>query len=408
MKLNYQAYNPSGQLVKGVVDAKDIPAARESLRQNGLFVTEIAKASGAESGRVVHRRPWWMGRGRLLKDLSFFTRQLSVLVSSGTPLTQALGALEQQTTNAYWKQVLLGVRDRVKQGDSLSQAMESYPDAFDSVYRSLIAVGETSGFFTDVLARLADLKQKQYRMRSSVMGAMIYPALLLGVSMAVLGVLMVVALPRFIELFESMDVPLPPTTVALVFVSDIVVGYWWAVLAVAVLIPFVARRLIATPLGQRAWDSIVLLVPPLGKIVRSVITARVVRLLGVLMQSHVSLLDTLRLCQNAAGNARYARLLEDAQAAVTRGAPISTAFADPFLITPTVYETIRSGEDSGQIGPLLLNIADFLDDENDVVLRSLTSILEPMILIGLGVVVAFVAVSLFMPLFDLTAMAGAK
>ncbi len=408
MKLNYHAYNPSGQLVEGVIEASDIVQARENLRRNGLFVTDISPSAGggAKTQEGVIKRPWWSGRGRGMKDLSFFTRQLSVLVSTGTPLSQALGALEQQANSPFWKQVMADLQSRVKQGESLSQAMAAHPRVFDQVYRSLIAMGETSGYFTEVLERLAELKRKQYQLRSSVMGAMIYPALLLIVSATVLGVLLTVALPRFVDLFETMDVPLPPTTMLLVTVSEGMIGYWWVFLLGAVAAPFAVGGLIRSPSGRRAWDTTVLRLPILGKIARGLITARLVRLLGVLMQSHVPLLETLKMCQQAAGNLPYRKLMSDAEAAVIRGQPISTALAGTPLISPTVYETIRSGEHSGQIGPLLLDVADFLDDENDVVLRSLTSIIEPIILIGLGVFVGFVAVSLFMPLFDLTAMAG--
>ena len=407
MKLTYQAYNPSGQLIEGMVDASDISTAKESLRQGGLFVTQITQTQTQAGITPSSQRRIWMSRGRILKELSFFTRQLSVMVATGTPLTQSLYALEQQARSTYWKQILGDLENRVRQGNSLSQAMEDHPLVFDSVYRSLVAAGETSGHFTQVLARLAELKLKQYQLRTSLVGVMVYPLLLLTMSSVVLTVLLVVALPRFVELFESMDVPMPPTTIMLVNVSDLLIGYWWALPPILLFGVMGLVGLLRSPSGRRMWDVAVLRVPKFGKIVQGFITARLVRLLGVLLQSHVPLLDTLRLCKHAAGNVRYEQLIVHAQEVVTRGQPISEAFADAQLISPTVYQTMRSGEQSGQIGPLMLNIADFLDDENDVVMRSLTSLIEPLILIGLGVFVGFVAVSLFMPLFDLTSLAGA-
>ena len=407
MRLTYQAYNPSGQLIEGMVDASDISTAKESLRQGGLFVTQITQAQAQASITPSSKHRIWMSRGRVLKELAFFTRQLSVMVATGTPLTQSLYALEQQARSIYWKQILGDLESRVRQGNSLSQAMEDHPLVFDSVYRSLVSAGETSGHFTQVLSRLAELKLKQYQLRTSLVGVMVYPLLLLTMSSVVLTVLLVVALPRFVELFESMDVPMPPTTVLLVNVSDLLIGYWWALPPILLFGVIGLMGFLRSPSGRRMWDVTVLRVPKFGKIVQGFITARLVRLLGVLLQSHVPLLDTLGLCKQAAGNVRYEQLIVHAQEVVTRGQPISEAFADAQLISPTVYQTMRSGEQSGQIGPLMLNIADFLDDENDVVLRSLTSLIEPLILIGLGIFVGFVAVSLFMPLFDLTSLAGA-
>jgi type II secretory pathway component PulF len=274
------------------------------------------------------------------------------------------------------------------------------------VYSSIIAAGESSGQLNVMLNRLAMLTSKQLHLRRSISGAMIYPALLMNVGVIVMTVLLVFVLPRFAGMFKSLDAPLPPTTRFMMFLSDVVRGYWWAVLAVIGACGFGVWQYVHSAAGRRTIGNTLLTLPRFGKIAKELIAARIVRLLGVLLDSNVPVLDALALTRDAAGNEKFAQLVADAEDAVSRGDNISSAFDHSNLINPSICEAIRNGERSGQIGPLLLNIADFMDEENEVVVRSLSSLIEPLILIVLGVFVGFVAISMFMPLFDLTAMGG--
>jgi type II secretory pathway component PulF len=408
VKLVYEAWDKSGRRVDDSVEAPDVAQATERLRRQGLYVTKIgeprsATAAGGAAGAVLkHTRG---GRGKRLNQLVTFSRQLHVLVSTGTPLVQALMALERQVRDVKWKEIVADVRKRVEEGASLSDAMSHHPDHFDSVARSLIAAGESSGNFDAMLDRLALLARKQLYVRRLIIGAMVYPSLLLVVSMGVLVVMLTFVLPRFVELFDSLDMPLPPSTKFLMGVSTVLTGYWWAVLGASVALVVGLRFWLLTPVGRRAWDGFVLALPQIGRMARSFATARVTRLLGVLIQGKVPLLDALHLTRDATRNAFYVELIVKAEEAVTKGEPVSAAFADERLISPAVYEAMRNGEKSGQIGQLLLHVSDFLDEENEIIVKSLTSILEPVIMIVLGALVGFVAVSMFTPLFDLTSMA---
>ena len=405
MKLTYEAYDTAGRTVSGVLTAGNPIEAKENLRERGLFVTNIAEVAQLPQ-QGVSKAGGRLGGGRRLKNLVFFTRQLYVLLISGTPLAEALSALENQSRDERWCQTVADVSRSVREGMSFSEALQRHPDCFDSVYTNLVRVGEVDGNLNNMLQRLADLTQKRQRIRSSIIGAMVYPALLIMVSIIVLIVLLTAVVPRFVELFESMDVPLPPTTMMLVVLSNLLGSYWWALVAVIVGLPFGIMKLLDTPAGKRFGQAVMLKAPVFGNVVRSLATASMVRLLGTLLTGHVSLVESLKLCREAHGNVFYAELLAKAEQSVTRGEPIYAAFEGSDLVPPSICEAIRNGEKTGQVGPLLLNVAGLLDDENDVVLRSLTSVLEPMILIVLGVVVGFVAVSLFIPLFDLTSMAG--
>jgi type II secretory pathway component PulF len=405
MKLAYKAYDNQGNAQAGTIESPDIVAASDTLRKKGLFVAEVTESTqAAAKGRI--RRAFNLKAGQKLKELSLFTRQLSVLLSSGAQLVDALGALERQAKHGPWRQAIVALRTRIEEGASLSKAMEADLEYFDSVCYSLTAAGESSGYLVQMLDRLATLKQKQLRIRSSVVGAMIYPTLLVSVSVGVFSLMLVFVIPRFAMLFKTLDVPLPASTKFLLGASGFFRHYWWALVIFLAAIVTSVSAYLRTPQGRRLRDAVVLRLPCVGTIVKNLITARIVRLLGVLAQGHVPVLDSLGLVKQATGNIHYAELVSKAEEHVISGEPLSLAFSDSRLIAPMVYEAIHSGEDSGQLDRLLMDIADFLDGENEVVVRSLTSILEPVILLVMGVLVGLVALSMFMPLFDLTSMIG--
>lgn len=400
MKLEYKGYDFNGKPVADTIEARSTSEATDQLRRDGIFVLEI-KASdslGGPSGRAKK-----VGQSARLKNLAMFTRQLQVLLATGTPLVQSLGALERQTTDASWAGVIQQVRASVEDGSSLSAAMANHPQYFDVVSRSLVAAGESAGNLPEMLERLAVLMRKQLHVRRSIVGATIYPSLLVVVALAVLLTLLTFVLPRFEDLFKSLDTPLPPTTKILMGFSRTLITYWWAFSAGIIAIGISAWMTFRSPAGRRAVQTVVLRLPQFGPIVKSFSTARIARLLGILLQGRVQLIEALQLTGGACANHHYSKLVASACDAVTRGESLAAAFADKRLIAPSVQEAILSGERSGQLGPLLTTLADFLEENNEVTVRSLTSILEPLILVALGLLVGVIAVSMFLPLFDLTA-----
>jgi type IV pilus assembly protein PilC len=410
MKLAYKAYDSTGKAVDGTIECTDTIAATETLRRKGLYVAQITESetqiptkAGKFAKAKIKRRLKGIG-GQKLKNLAMFTRQLSVLVHSGTQLAEALGALERQAKPGAWRDTISDVYARVEEGASLSEAMEAHSNYFDAICCSLVATGESSGHLVEMLDRLATLKQKQLRLRNSIVGALIYPIILVFLSMAIFSLLLIFVVPRFSTLFESLDVALPASTQTLVNISSIFRKFWWAVLLLMAGAVFALVTYLRSPNGRRLCDTVMLKLPCIGNITKSLTTARIICLLGVLMEGHVPVLKALRLVKRAAGNVLYADLIAKAEKHVTNGEQLSLAFADANLISPCVHEAIHSGEQSGQIDSLLLNISGFLDDENEVIIRSLTSIIEPLILVIMGVLVGLIAISMFMPLFDLTSM----
>ena len=409
MKFSYRAFDLSGKEHRDVVEAVTIDEAEESLRRKGLFIAEIA-ARGltnlAEFGEAKAIRFGGRGKTARLRDVAAFLRQLSVLVATGTPMVDAITSLERQFAPGEWKSVVENIRTSVEEGRQLSEAMARHPRYFDPVCRSLIAAGESGGKIDDMLRRLSTLVRQSLKIRSNLLGAMVYPTLLICVSIGVLCAMFGFVLPRFEGLFKTLDAPLPPTTKIMMAISGWVRVYWWAALGVLVALAVSAKYYLSTAAGTRWWHSTVVRLPQVGRIFRSLATARIARVMGVLLEGKVPLLETLQLTREATGNVCYADLIASAEDRVIRGENVSAAFAASGLVPQSVTEAIRSGEKNGQLAAVLTHVADYLDEDNEVIIRSLTSIVEPLILLALGVVVGFVAISMFLPLFDLTSTAG--
>jgi type II secretory pathway component PulF len=401
MKFNYKAFERGGAPANGSLEARDLSEAREILRRQGLYVLQVQPQ---ESNTPASQQPTARtSTGRRLRNVAMFMRQMHVLVSTGTPLVEALLALERQTQDKQWRSVVAAVRAKVEEGTPLSAALSMFPGQFDAVCRGLITAGESGGNLDAMLDRLAVLTRKQVHARSAILGALVYPCLLIVVAVSVLLVMLTFVLPRFTVLFTTLDTPLPATTYMLMVLSQATVQYWWAIIAVVGGGSFAIYTWMRTEVGRRAIAVATVRLPKLGALTRNFVTARVTRMLGILLQGRVSLVEALQLTRQSTSNHLYADLLEKASQSVTRGESLASAFANNSLVAPSVYEAMRSGDKTGQLGAMLSTVADFLDEENEVTLRSLTSIIEPFILIVLGVLVGFVVLSMFLPLFDLTA-----
>ncbi len=409
MKYRYQAFDRAGASRSAVIEAASPADASEMLRREGLFVSSVAatdEASGAGS--------WKSGGFRLrigfgtsrIKSVANFTRQMSVLVGTGTRVADALLALERQTRDARFRETVAGIRRKVEEGGTLSDAMGSYGEWFDPIAVSLVRAGESSGRLDQMLHRLSEISLQRLRTRQSVASAMVYPLLLIKISIGVLTTMLLFVLPRFTGLFTTLQVPLPPTTKALMAASEFLVSYWW--LVVSLLVGSVAFGVFwyRSRSGRASVDRAFVSLPFLARITRSFATARLSRVLGLLMDARVPLLEALDLTKQSLHNGEHRKLLDSTAVAVQRGDSLSACLGVGDLIEPSVIEALKNAERTGQIGTVLISMADFLDEENRTLVKSITSLVEPAILITLGVIVGFIATSLFLPLFDLTAAAG--
>lgn len=404
MKFAYTGYDSGGMSVGGVVDAASIDEATEKLRKQSVFVvsltesdeSSVRKANARAKGKV--RNP--------TKQVAAFAREMSVLVSTGTPIVDAILSLEKQASSDEWAAVVSAVRRKLEEGESLSVALGTRPDAFDSVFCSLVAAGESSGQLDRMLHRLAILTRKHAQIRSSVIGAMAYPVLLTVICLIVLGLMLGVVLPRFSGLFETLDTPLPASTKFLMAISSAVIGYWWIAMPLVVTSVVGLLWWVRTDGGRRQVQALMLALPRVGGIVRSFGTARTARLLGTLLEARVPMIEAIGLTRRATTNYRFVEMMNRAERMVTKGEPVSAALIESDLFVASAAQAVRNGEQTGRLAEVLVHIADYLDEENEGTIKALSTLLEPVIMIVLGGLVAFVAVSMFLPLFDLTASAG--
>src|SRR5258706_1625975 len=335
MKLSYCGYDAGDKGVTGVIEAASGDDGRELLRKQGLFVTAVTPQmdvpTRSRAGRATR-----VGTSRRLRAISTFARQLQVLLAGGTPLVQALTAAERQSRHAGWKSVLADVRAKVEEGTPLSEAMRGHRQYFDAVCTSLAAAGETSGAMAPMLERLAMITRKQLQLRSTLTGALVYPAVLMVMGIGVLCLMLLFVLPRFSGLFATLDTPLPPTTKIMLATSEFLRSYGWFVLlgmgAAGAGVWFALRA----DRTLRWLHGAILRLPRLADLSRSVITARLSRMLCVLLQSKVPLLESIQLTRDSVTNIHYADLLARAGAAVSRGEAVSAILGSSDLIHPSV------------------------------------------------------------------------
>lgn len=401
MKYAYEGLGPDGASTRGIVEAGSDREAQESLRRKGVFTTSIKE----DRGTAVAPRSGGGGGGSA-KDLSHFLRQLSVLVSTGTTLVESICALERQTPAGPWRETIVDLRRRIEEGAQFSEAMAYHPQRFDAVCRSLIAAGESGGKLPEMLQRLAMLVRQQQKTRSAIIGALVYPALLMTVSAGVVGGMLFFVLPRFEGLFKSLGAPVPASTQVLLDLAVVLKTQWYWIIGTIVGAFLGARAWMASPLGRRAVHKAMVTMPGLGGVFRAFATAKMARVLGVLIEGKVVLLDSIRLARESSGNVCFAEMLEKAGDHVSKGESMSAVMASSGLVPGMVCEAVRSGERTGRIGPVLTSIADAMDEDNEVIVKSVMGIVEPVILIGLGVVISLLSASMFLPLFDLTSATG--
>ncbi len=403
MKFAYQGFDAAGKPVNGHVDASDRHEAGEALRRRGVFATSIdddgagAKVTAQRSGG---------GKKGGAREVATLLRELSVLVGSGTPVVEALGSLERQIGPGPWHDTIAEVRSSVEEGVQLSDALARHPGTFNGVVRCLVAAGESGGRLDAMLDRLAKLVRQQLKVRTTLIGAMVYPTVLIAISMFVLTILVVFVMPRFRGLFETLQTPLPPTTKFVMAISDTVRGQWPILLGVLVSTVVGVTVYLKSEAGKMFRDRAMVRLPQIGRVTRNFATARITRVLGVLLEGHVPMLEAMALTRESVPNRLYQDVMTKAEDAVSRGESFSSVLNESGLFAPSVVEAIRTGEKSGRMSGVMLQLSDHLDEDNEVLIKTATGLIEPLILLLLGVVVGMVALSMFLPLFDLAGSTG--
>ena len=410
MLVEYQAIDNSGNILADSLTADDLPQAQAELTRRGLTPVRLNAASATSSstfGKSTLRLPFANRKEpntarASRRERSFFISQMAILLETGTPVAASLDAIEKQVACPHWRLLVAQLHQHVEDGGALASAVALYPHVFDPVYVSMISAGEASGNLPHILNSLAELARKAERIRSKIISAMIYPVLLTTIAGAVVSVLIFFVLPRFATIFEEMKVDLPGTTKTLMAISDTVRAHaLLIVLAVATSIAALVYWL-RHPRGQRFLARFTLKVPVFGSLTTSIINARIFRLIGLLIQSSVPLLQALELTVASTKNYLYAALMRRVYDNVLNGRSMFEAFSHGQLMPPSLVQMIRTGEENGKIGKVMTMLADHLDDANETKIGTLTSIMEPFILIFMGLIIGTVAISLVLPMFDLS------
>lgn len=403
MQFAYEALNAEGRRIRALLEAGDRTEAVELLRSKGLLIMRLDKSSA-----VPQRAPGLPrgGGGPGGRDMVLFTRQMKMLLESGTPLVTALGAVEAQTAAPGLRGVLGEVRARVEAGDTLTNALAEYPRYFSRVFLSMISAGEASASLPEAFARLCNLAQRQQQVRRSVIGALVYPAVLSVMLAAVLGVLIGFVVPRFGDLFTSLNRELPWMTQWLLWVAVAVRANWVLLLVALVALLIAAGVAVRHPAAGAAARQAVLMTPMVGRLVVRLEIANMFRIWSALLRSRVPLLETLAESHRACGSAVVRGLVERVQEAVSSGSRVGIALSGSKLVDPVLAAAIQTGEENGRLSEAIEFVADWMEDDNLQAVSALTRTVEPVMLAGMGLIVGLVAMALFIPLFDIATAAG--
>jgi len=403
----YKALDSHGKAMDGLKEAESAKTLRSVLRREGIFLTEVLgqqEAAAAARREVSMRR--WVGGRITADDIAITTRQLAVLVGAGVPLVEALGALVDQVEHERMKRTVSDVRQRVNEGSSLADAMAAHDRVFSTLYVNMIRAGESSGALEIVLVRLADFTESQARLRSKVIGTLTYPAAMMCIGTAIMGILFTVVIPKITKIFEDTKIALPWTTRALIGFSTTIHDWWWAFLLAAAGGVALMVRWRRTPAGRAKWDRWVLTAPLFGNLIRQIAIARFSRTLSTLLKSGVPLLTSLDIVKNIVGNVRLATVVEESREAIKEGESIAAPLKRSGEFPPLVYHMVAIGERSGQLEEMLTNVANAYDSQVETKIGALTALLEPLMIVALGVVVAFIVFSILMPILQINTLAG--
>lgn len=397
----YQAIAKSGKTVRGVIDADTAAAARRKLREQELYPTQVGESFGTSAEGLSVEVGRSSGRVKL-RDVALLTRQIAVLMHAGMPLVESLGALIEQTTNARLKKTIYDVRTRVNEGWRLADAMAAHPKIFSELYVSMVGAGESSGALEQVLFRLADILERQVKLKHRVTSALAYPVLMALFGLGVITFLMLGIVPKIAAMFEQQKRELPAITEALIGTVHFLTQWWWLVLMGVVGVLVMWRAWIARPEGRRAWDRFKLRLPLLGPLYSGVMCARFARTLGTMLQSGLTMMGSLEVVKSVLRNVVLQEALDDIKTGVRRGRDLALPMRETGVFPPMVIHMTELGERSGELESMLIKVADWYDEEIETTVDAAVSLLEPIMIVVMGVFVGFLVLAILLPIFQMS------
>ena len=404
---SYKAKTAAGLVMEGTIDADEQRAAVEKLRAQKMVVLEIAEKQIPLVDKIKAAIGWKKGKKDIpSKDLSLFSRQLSTLVGAGVPIVQSLGILESQSENPDFKEVLGAVKTDIEAGLSISDALKKHPNAFPDLYCSMVKAGELGGILDTILERLTAYLESSEELKAKVKGAMMYPAIVLSICSIVTVFLMIFVIPTFKNIFAGFGAELPLPTQMLIDISDAMKARWYLIVA----FPFVAwkgfEKFYASPFGHKWVDGFSLKAPIFGPILKKVAVARFTRTLGTLIKSGVPIMQALETVAQTAGNLVIAEAVNATRESIREGGHLSDPLKKSGIFPNMVTSMISVGEETGALDIMLSKIADFYDSEVDTAVKGLTSLIEPIVIVVMGLIIGTIVIAMFMPMFGMGELAG--
>ena len=396
MKFRYKARDAMGRLVRGEGEAPSPTGIAELLRQKKQMPITISRYSPLELGSIVG---WKKGVGA--GEVSAFTRQLSTMVTAGLPITDALNLLRVQSSTTL-SAVVSAVMTDVQGGVSLAEAMSKHPQVFSRVYVALVKAGEAAGVMEKVMSRLADTLDKGREFRGKVMGAMIYPAIVLVGMVVVMIIMIVVVIPKLTALYQDFGATLPLATRILMGISGFVLNFWWLALAMIGGIVISVRAYLKTPAGKSQRDALLYKLPIWGTLARQVMLTELTRTLALLVSAGVAVVEALEIVAGAVGNVGVEADVRRIARQVEKGFPLSIAFSESDMFPPIVGQMVAVGEETGKMDDVLDRLSQYFESESDLRVKGLTTAIEPLIIMVLAVGVGFLMYAVIMPIYDIT------
>ncbi len=398
----YSAISIDGLETVGEIHAPDLEAAREQLRIRGLLAHTLRElpASGEDNLRTAFKKikP---------RSMQIFSRQFATMIEAGLNIVASLVILEEQTDDVYLAEIISELRADVEGGLLLSQAMARHPKVFNELYVSMVQAGEASGMLDNVLDRVADQIEKETKLKRRVKGAMIYPTVVFTFATLVLVAMLMFIVPIFARIFTELGGQLPFLTRVVVSASDLLRARWYIIFPLVAFGVWGTLRYKKSESGRQKWDQIKLRIPlKIGEVVLKITMARLLRTLATLVAAGVDIIKALEISGSTAGNWLVEKALTDARIKVQEGVPIAEPLTNNPLFPPMVSQMVKIGEETGELEKMLSKIADFYEDEVDSAIQSLTSIIEPIMMIGVGMMVGVIIIAMYLPMFKMMQLIG--
>lgn len=401
----WEGKNSAGKLVKGELEARDLQAVFNNLKAQRI-IPNAKKIREKGKGLEMEIKIPGFGPKVKPKDVVIFTRQFATMIDAGLPLVQALDILARQHENKAFKKVLFGVKEKVETGGTLADGMAKFPEAFDNLFVNMVDAGENGGILDVILERLSVHMEKAMKLKREVKTAMIYPSVVISAALIVTSVLLIFVIPTFADLFEDFGSSLPLPTQIVINMSNFMVNNWFIIFgSLGGLLGFFFRFM-KTDRGQEVIHPLALKLPVFGDIIRKVAVARFTRTLGTMISSGVPILEALNICSRTSGNKVVEREVQRARVSISEGKSMTEPLSDSVVFPPMVIQMIGVGESTGALDAMLQKIADFYEDEVDNAVTAMKQLIEPIMILVLGVLIGGLVVAMYLPIFKMGSVVG--